>query len=134
MRDLKEIKSNRRLAIVNIGEDGLAAFLIHPAYKSGSVVIVASWGGGWEHVSVSNSKRCPTWDEMCMIKDIFWREDEWCCEFHPAEADYVNNHNYCLHIWKPLNKELPTPPSWMVGLRKGQTMAEARREMEAAEN
>ena len=131
MRNLKEIKENRRLLISNIGEDGLAAFLIPPTIKAGTAFIIASWGGGWEHVSVSLSKRCPTWDEMCMIKEIFWREDEWCCEFHPAESDYVNNDPHCLHIWKPIGQDLPTPPSWMVGLRKGQTLGGLRKEIEA---
>ncbi len=26
---------------------------------------------GWEHVSISNTHRCPTWDEMCAVKDLF---------------------------------------------------------------
>lgn len=37
--------------------------------------VVASNGGGWEHVSVSpaNRKRttAPTWEEMCAIKAMF---------------------------------------------------------------
>lgn len=37
----------------------------------------ASDGGGWEHVSVTLSvKRCPDWEEMCMIKNMFWDEDD----------------------------------------------------------
>ena len=26
---------------------------------------------------------------------------------------------YCLHIWRPIDKEIPTPPNIMVGFRKG---------------
>src|SRR5262245_54586743 len=26
----------------------------------------------WDHVSVSLSHRCPTWDEMCWVKDLFF--------------------------------------------------------------
>lgn len=30
---------------------------------------------GWEHVSVSiENKRCPSWPEMCVVKDLFWDE------------------------------------------------------------
>ena len=53
---------------------------------------------------------------MCVIKDCFWNEDEVCMQLHPAKKDYVNNHNYCLHIWK-----IPTPPSIMVGIKDNYT-------------
>lgn len=56
--------------------------------------------GLWEHISVSpkNKKRCPTWDEMCAIKDMFFGLDEECVEFHPKKNEYVNISEYCLHI------------------------------------
>jgi hypothetical protein len=70
--------------------------------------------GGWEHVSVSlEPKRMPTWEEMCAIKDLFWDEDDVVVQYHPAKADYVNNHSRCLHLWR--TEDMPTPPSWMVG-------------------
>lgn len=38
--------------------------------------VVASNGGGWEHVSVSPASRnrtiAPTWEEMCEIKRMFF--------------------------------------------------------------
>ena len=77
--------------------------------------IVASWGGGWEHVSVSLARRCPTWEEMCMIKDIFWGEEECVVEYHPPRSQYVNRHPYCLHLWKKIGEEFETPPKEYVG-------------------
>lgn len=71
----------------------------------------------WEHVSISLASRCPTWAEMCFVKDIFWADDECVVQFHPPKADYVNNHPYCLHLWRPVNTTFPRPPSIMVGLR-----------------
>jgi hypothetical protein len=75
----------------------------------------------WEHVSVSvrvpGETRCPTWEEMCEIKDMFWDKDETVIQYHPAEADYVNMHPHTLHLWKPIGVELPTPPSIMVGVK-----------------
>lgn len=66
---------------------------------------------GWEHVSVSvDSAKCPTWEEMCFIKDLFWNKDEWVIQFHPNEKDYINIHPGVLHLWKPVNANLPTPP------------------------
>ena len=52
-----------------------------------------------------------------MMKDIIWGEDECCVEYHPRKEDYVNNHEHCLHIWKPTEEYLPTPPSILVGFR-----------------
>lgn len=78
--------------------------------------IVASDGGGWEHVSVDAGKRCPTWDEMCFVKDLFWRRDETVIQYHPAEDDYVNMHATTLHLWKPVGKDIPLPPPILVGI------------------
>lgn len=78
---------------------------------------------GWEHVSVTiapvnkSPTRCPTWDEMCWVKDQFWNKDEVVIQYHPAEKDYVSQHDYCLHLWRPKNVQLPTPLTLMVGLR-----------------
>ena len=72
---------------------------------------------GWEHASVSQPNRTPTWDIMCRVKDVFWSGDECCVEYHPKEEDYVNMHEHCLHIWKPIGVELPVPPSIMVGFK-----------------
>jgi len=81
--------------------------------------VVASTGGGWDHVSVSpgnpNRKKCPTWDEMCAIKDMFFEKEEVAVQYHPAESEYVNNHPYCLHLWRPnYGVHMPTPPKIFV--------------------
>lgn len=76
MKSVEEMKNSPRLLVVKEGFDGLMGYLHYPRYRASAVAIIASWGGGWEHVSVSLSNRCPTWEEMCMVKDIFWGEDE----------------------------------------------------------
>lgn len=80
-------------------------------------LIIASDGAGWEHVSVSLPKRCPTWEEMCAIKNLFWGEDDCVIQYHPAKKDYVNNHLYCLHLWRPTNASIPTPSTELVGVK-----------------
>ena len=55
----------------------------------------------WEHVSVSHRGRCPSWEEMRDVKDLFWAEDECVVQFHPPKSEYVNIHPYVLHLWKP---------------------------------
>ena len=76
--------------------------------------VIASIGGDWDHVSVSLSHRCPTWQEMDYVKRIFFRDDETVMQLHVPPADHVNYHNYCLHMWRPQKDEIPRPPSWMV--------------------
>lgn len=73
---------------------------------------------GWEHASVSLATRTPTWAEMCVVKDIFWREDEATVQFHPPKAEHVNFMPFCLHIWRPLAFDIVTPPSGLVGPKK----------------
>ncbi len=67
-------------------------------------------GNPWQHVSVSTPTRCPTWREMCWVKDQFFDPEEWVVQFHPAKSDYVNDHEYTLHLWRPLGIQFPIPP------------------------
>lgn len=83
--------------------------------KGVNIRINASQGEGWDHVSVSTPERCPTWDEMCFVKDLFFGEDEVVMQLHPAKSDYVNNHPFCLHLWRPWDVAIPLPPSIFVG-------------------
>jgi len=90
------------------------AFIV-PLLHAQKVQVIASNEGGWQHVSVSRKDRCPTWEEMCQIKNLFWDEDDWVVQFHPAKSDYINNHPYCLHLWAPIGVTFPIPPKWMIG-------------------
>lgn len=71
---------------------------------------------GWEHVSVSTPKRTPNWTEMCLVKDLFWDEEETVIQFHPPKSQYVNNHPHVLHLWKSPH-EVQLPPSILVGVK-----------------
>jgi hypothetical protein len=72
---------------------------------------------GWEHVSISTKRRIPNWEEMCFVKDLFWYDNEAVMQLHPPKADYVNYEPNCLHLWRPLNRDIPLPPSILVGPR-----------------
>ena len=111
MKSFDEIRKDRRFQQIVKGEDGGRGYV---TIKGKALHCIYSNGGGWDHVSVSLSNRCPTWDEMCAVKDVFFREDECCIEYHPKKEDYVNRHPYCLHIWKPQNAKIPTPPTIFV--------------------
>lgn len=71
----------------------------------------------WEHVSASLPNRCPTWEEMAYLKSLFWKPEDTVLQFHPPESEYVNNHRYCLHLWRNTKTQIPTPPSILVGLK-----------------
>lgn len=70
--------------------------------------------GEWEHVSVSLKSRCPNWNEMNYIKELFWHEDQTVVQFHPKKSNYVNIHKYCLHLWRHRGGEYKLPPTYMV--------------------
>ena len=79
--------------------------------------IIASSGDPevrWEHVSVSLEKRCPTWEEMAFVKDLFWLPTETVMQLHVPEADHKNLHPFTLHLWKPKDHEIPRPPGFTV--------------------
>ena len=110
MKPLNEILDNPKLTVIKTGEDGGAGYVQTGRRFSDSAQVVWSFGGGWDHVSVSHNDCCPTWDEMCAVKDVFFLDDECCIEYHPPKSEYVNIHPYCLHIWKPQNAEILQPP------------------------
>lgn len=72
---------------------------------------------GWEHVSVSvrNGKPgvLPKWDAMCYVKSLFWNDEEVVMQLHPRKSEYVDNADV-LHLWRPINAEIPTPDLRMV--------------------
>jgi len=83
------------------------------------LLIIASDGYGWQHVSVSiaGSDMPPSWSIMCQVKDLFWDPEDWVVQYHPANSQYVNNHPGVLHLWRPTSEKLPTPPSILVGIK-----------------
>ena len=133
MRDLKQLSEFKVenplqdamlkiLACVSSDEanDLVPQTYLIPGDKVDYWVLVSS-SLGWDHVSVSiRAKdgtpvaRCPRWDEMCFIKEKFFEDTEYVCQYHPSKNQYVNNHPYVLHLWRPTDVPLPVPPSFMV--------------------
>jgi len=90
-------------------EDGFCA-----DSSTGKLRVIASWGEGWEHVSVSHRQRTPTWEEMEALARHFW-PDQCAMQLHVPAGDHINYHPFCLHWWHPIDVEIPRPPGWMVG-------------------
>jgi len=110
---MMHVPNQYRMRVGPIGSDGLSgnngAFLIPTRPGQPPLRVIASDGDGWEHVSVSLPNRCPTWDEMCKVKELFWDDEDCVVQFHPPKRDYVNLHPYCLHLWRPIGATIPLP-------------------------
>ena len=111
------IKTGRVASTAKQGNNG--AFRIPPLRGGRWLFCIVSDGLGWEHVSVhvldGKKMHTPTWNEMCYIKEIFWDDEDVVVQYHPAKSQYVNNHPYTLHLWRPLSEGLPNPPRYLVG-------------------
>lgn len=84
--------------------------------EGGRLKIIASSGGGWEHVSISRTDRTPTWKEMEFIKRLFFLDNETAMQLHVKPSEHINRHPNCLHLWRPNDgREIPLPPANMVG-------------------
>ena len=95
--------------------NGVLMFPVKSKPRSIARAIVSD-GAGWEHVSISlKIGLTPTWEQMCEVKDLFWDKADCVVQYHPAESEYVNVHETCLHLWRPTTNQLPSPPSYMVG-------------------
>lgn len=97
------------------GGEPFGLFRIPGRNANGRLLAIIAADGeetGWEHVSVSlpdSPKKCPSWEEMCIVKRLFWTPE--CCvvQFHPAESEYVNVAQV-LHLWRNVRTGFPTPP------------------------
>lgn len=85
---------------------------------TGFLKVIVTADEGWDHVSASLPDRCPTWTEMCVLKDLFFAPHELVVQFHPPKALYVNCHPYTLHLWRNQKQDIQLPPFWMVGPKK----------------
>ena len=130
MKAVDEILESRKIVLINRSHDGFEGIITIRGWQG---TVQVSWGAGWDHVSVAPKKHSyvPSWDDMCAIKELFFKDDEAVIQIHPPKDEYVNNVPNCLHLWRANDKEMILPPAFMVGLRKGQTWADAEREAKA---
>jgi hypothetical protein len=100
---------------------GNNGFFRIPFNNKMEIRVQASDGMGWEHASVSialpgrPALRCPTWDEMCYVKRMFWDDEDCVIQYHPPKSEYVNRHPFVLHLWRPTNQIIPMPLKEMIG-------------------
>ena len=101
MRTDKEI-ANKGVWNIRSLPIGMTGFIKLPDCKTCTVIWTRN-EGGYDHVSVTPKHKTymPTWDDMCLLKDIFFKEQEEAYQFHPPTGHNVNTIHNCLHLWKP---------------------------------
>lgn len=113
MKDLRELDQFRIRHPWGIGDHGNGAFKI--PFGVATLLVLASNGDDWDHVSVSLPDRCPTWDEMEFVAGLFFKADETAMQLHVPDTDHINIHQHCLHWWRPRRgQRIPRPPAYMI--------------------
>jgi len=117
MKVPEEIEKHRVKTGIYASPTGKTYGFFYIPFRSSKMTVMVCDGqkSGWDHVSVSLKNRCPNWEEMCFVKDLFWDPEECVVQYHPARSEHISMHPYCLHMWKPLNQELPKPDLLIVG-------------------
>lgn len=52
------------------------------------------------HTSMSYADHDPAWEEIKMVRDVFFPGDVDVQMVLPRKADYVNVHPHCFHLWQ----------------------------------
>lgn len=115
MKTINEILKHDKFTL-NQYEPGVGGwgFLFLPGEKLPATVVFSlgssKTADGWEHVSMSLKRRYPTWDEMCILKKIFFNDDECVVQFHPGKSEFVNIRLNSLDLWRNESFEFKMPP------------------------
>lgn len=113
--------------VLKEGDDGFAAsrpcvslptiVRAECVYSQDTLRIIASWGGGWDHVSVSlASGALPGWHIMKYVHKQCFGDTMAIQYFMPEQehVDYSAAGLEILHLWRPQNISLPIPPKIFV--------------------
>ena len=89
-------------------------------FEIGGMRCLASWGGGWDHLSVSagwgprGATRVPTYAELEAARRMFFADHEIVVQIHPPLRQYVNCHPFVLHLWRSQSVDYPLPPQHFI--------------------
>jgi hypothetical protein len=62
----------------------------------------------WRHMSVSRRSRTPSHEDMMAAAQAFLDQDAVVLAIYPRRAEWVNLHQFCLHLWQPVGFD-PVP-------------------------
>ena len=125
MKEFNEILQDRRILKVykNVQLEKVSKLKVEVRSnkQSDKALVQATIVNGWEHLGVSFKNKIPSWECMEEMKELFFKDDEECFQIHPKLDNYVNNNEYTLHIWRPIEGMKQIPPSILVGFRPNHT-------------
>lgn len=80
--------------------------------RSGMSVIASASieadGEIWYHVSCARTDKTPSYNDLAWVKEI-WFGDLWAIQCFVPQAEHVNIHARCLHLWHCLTASSPFP-------------------------
>lgn len=65
-------------------------------------------GKTWRHLSVSRRSRTPSHEDMMAAAEAFLDREHVALSIYPRRAEWVNLHEFCLHLWQPVGFD-PVP-------------------------
>lgn len=84
-------------------------------------------GREWRHLSVSRRSRTPSHEDMMAAAEAFLDRDHVALSIYPRRSEWVNVHEFCLHLWQPIGFD-PVPDPQMERARSVGWMTPAERE------
>jgi hypothetical protein len=100
----------------SVGDRETGAFMVPSPIDRAPMVIIASAGFNWDHVSVSRRNRAPNQRELDYVFRLFFNDDETAVQYFVPRSQHVNNSENCLHLWRPHHLTMPQPRSELVGI------------------
>jgi hypothetical protein len=123
MKEVNEILKDKRIQFIyrntQTEKSIQLKLLVNAKYNNKQAHVKFTSVLDWEHLSVSFDDEIPTWDFMQEMKEMFWKDDEICYQLHPKKSEYINDNEYCLHIWRYIKEDVKTPPTIFIGFRNG---------------
>lgn len=72
-------------------------------------------GRRWAHVSMSYADHLPSYDDLCDVKRLFLGPQSKAIQVFAPEAEHVNVHSFCLHLYACLDGD-PLPDFRRMGV------------------
>lgn len=65
-------------------------------------------GKRWLHASMSRRARLPSYEDMCLVKDVFVGRERLALQVFARSSQHVNINPFVLHLWSCLDGD-PVP-------------------------
>lgn len=120
MIDLNELNRYRRVdkAVSDhygeLGDGDAGCFEVPSAIDLKPLLVIASVGDHWDHVSVSRQNRAPNQIELDQVFRLFFLPGETAVQYFVPRSEHINLHEHCLHLWRPRHLPIPRPPQAFV--------------------